>query len=200
MEEYKAPNRGDPVQGVKLASLYYTQCVLLSRDKRTKINPEFFKWIDDFESFKKYPWALESYNSTVTHMKSLMVGQPKFFQESKKDDPTYEKTKNTMYGFPHVLQVWAYENIPNLEKLAATKVAEEGCSMLNWKTERYFHVAKLHEKVFFEESVSADEAGDEYSLGHSVVVEELKKLRLCIEGLESRLKVVQDSVVERRRW
>ncbi|CAH9136970.1 unnamed protein product [Cuscuta epithymum] len=196
MEEYKAPSKGDPLPGVKLASLYYTQCVLLSRDKRTKISPDFFKWIDDFESFKKYPWALESYNATVNHMKSLMVGQPKFFQDSKKDDPTYDKMRNTMYGFPHVLQVWAYENIPDLGKLAATKVGEEGCGLLNWKAERYFHAAKLQEKVFFEESVPADEDGDDSVLGHSIVVEELKKLRTCIESLDSRLKVVEDNVAE----
>ncbi|CAH9112590.1 unnamed protein product [Cuscuta epithymum] len=102
MEDYKAPRRGDPLQGVKLASLYYTLCVLLSRDKRTKINPDFVKWVDDFQSFKKYPWAMESYNLTVTHMKSLMVGQPKCFNENKAGDPLYEKVKYTMFGHTRV--------------------------------------------------------------------------------------------------
>ncbi|CAH9055525.1 unnamed protein product [Cuscuta europaea] len=97
LQKLRSSRRGDPTDVVKLASLYFVQCVFLAKDRTTKINPDFVRLVNDFDKFKDYSWYKEAYKLLVTHLNGLMVGQPKKFKECK--------AKFTIYGSPLVVRV-----------------------------------------------------------------------------------------------
>ncbi|CAH9075689.1 unnamed protein product [Cuscuta epithymum] len=123
--------RVDSLAVVKLASLFVVDCMLLARNHDTKINANHLDWVEDFENFKKYPWALESYNLMVSNMKSLMRDQPEKYEAAVANKPKYKNCKFTVWALPHVLQVWAYEKIPGLAPRCGTKFKSEEASLFN---------------------------------------------------------------------
>ncbi|CAH9095773.1 unnamed protein product [Cuscuta epithymum] len=143
--------RIEPLAFLKFVSLFVIDGVLLTKDHGTMINADHFDWVEDFENFKKYPWALESYKLMVSNMKSLMRGQPEKFEASLAKKPDYKNAKFTVWSLPHVLQVWAYEKIPGLAGKCGQKVKSEKASMLNWKAVGFFHYSSLKELVFTDE-------------------------------------------------
>ncbi|CAH9093154.1 unnamed protein product, partial [Cuscuta epithymum] len=124
--------RADSMDAVKLASLYYIECVLLAKDNTTRINASSIRLVNDLEEFKKCPWSLRSYKILVKHMKDLMHDQPQKFKDKKQGNPKYKNAKLSLYGFPLVLQVWAYEEIPEVGNNFAKKVANHEVPLLNW--------------------------------------------------------------------
>ncbi|CAH9096236.1 unnamed protein product [Cuscuta epithymum] len=140
LKSFRRTKSGD---SVKLLSMCYILTVLLARDNKTKINLVYLKWADEFEKFKMYPWGRESYNTMIDNFKSIMKEQPTRFRQSKATT-----AKFTLYGCPFILQVWAYENVPNLGEHCAERIGNEEIPMLNWKADGFFHARKLNELVF----------------------------------------------------
>ncbi|CAH9062253.1 unnamed protein product [Cuscuta epithymum] len=197
LNSFRRTTRGDPV---KLVSVCYVLTVLLARDNKTRINLEHVKWADEFEKFKLYQWGLESYNTMVENLKSIMKGQPMRFRNTKATS-----AKFTLYGCPHILQVWAYENVPNLGEQCVERVGSEEVPMLNWKAKGFFHARKLNELVFKdnddEEEVDDDDDECENDIEDEVVwgkgykakvMDEIQVLREHVAALESRLKLMED--------
>ncbi|CAH9065535.1 unnamed protein product [Cuscuta europaea] len=206
-EKLKAfkPKRGDSTDPLKLVSLCYLVSVLLARDNKTKINLDYVKWADEFEKFTMYNWGLESYNIMVENLKTVMKGQPGRFKKSN-----VKNAKFTLYGCPHILQVWAYETVPNLGEKFAERVGNEDIPMLNWKADGFFHARKLNELVFkdnddeeeAEEDVDEDDEEETENEDEEVgrkgfkakVMKEIKALRKNVADLEMRLKLMEERV------
>ncbi|CAH9116569.1 unnamed protein product [Cuscuta epithymum] len=201
----KPSKRGD--DAVKLASLFYIECVLLAKDNTTRINASSVRLANDLEAFGKCPWSLQSYKILVKHMKDLMQDQPDKFQERKKKNPKYKNAKLSVYGFPLVLQVWAYEEIPEVGTHFANKVGNHDVPLLNWTAVPKFHYSKLRRLVFpeEEEKVSDSEEGEEEDetneedvqvFGKLKILEEMQNLRVCVEKVEKKITIVEDSISE----
>ncbi|CAH9129567.1 unnamed protein product [Cuscuta epithymum] len=194
MKPKKAGPRGDPL---KLACAFYVQCVLLSRNKKTNMNSQFLKLADDLDRFKAYPWAKVSYNLMVSQIKTLMVGQGERFKENKKANPRYKNAKFTLHGLPLVLQVWAYESLPELGQRCAERVGNHDVPLLNWKATGFFHLQTLNEMIFkdhYDEEDEEDDGEDDDGF-KSKMMAEMKKLRAQVVSLEARLKVMEDRLV-----
>ncbi|CAH9102823.1 unnamed protein product [Cuscuta europaea] len=86
-EKLKLSKRRNQMDAVKLASLFYIECVLLAKDNTTRINASSIRLVNDLEEFKKCPWSLRSYKLLVSHMKGLMDGQPQKFKDRKENNP-----------------------------------------------------------------------------------------------------------------
>ncbi|CAH9131832.1 unnamed protein product, partial [Cuscuta epithymum] len=97
--------KGRAMLGVKLASLYMIENVLLGRDRSTRISRRSIQLVNDFEEFKKEPWSRDAYHSLVTDLKKLLDGQEQKFFDNKANNPDYKNAKFSVYGFPLVLQV-----------------------------------------------------------------------------------------------
>ncbi|CAH9082071.1 unnamed protein product [Cuscuta epithymum] len=104
LKNLRFSTRADSMDAVKLASLYYIECVLLAKDNTTRINASSIRLVNDLEAFRKCPWSLRSYKILVKHMKDLMHDQPEKFKEKKQANPNYKNAKLSLYGFPLVLQ------------------------------------------------------------------------------------------------
>ncbi|CAH9056148.1 unnamed protein product [Cuscuta epithymum] len=201
----KPSKRGD--DAVKLASLFYIECILLAKDNTTRINSSSVRLANDLEAFGKCPWSLQSYKILVKHMKDLMQDQPDKFQERKKKNPKYKNAKLSVYGFPLVLQVWAYEEIPEVGTHFANKVGNHDVPLLNWTAVPKFHYSKLRRLVFLEEEekVSDSEEGEEEDETNEEdvqvfeklkILEEMQNLRVCVEKVEKKITIVEDSISE----
>ncbi|CAH9074984.1 unnamed protein product [Cuscuta epithymum] len=191
LKSFRRTKKGDPV---KLVSVCYIMTALIARDNKTKINLDYFKWADEFEKFKMYPWGLESYNTMIDNFKSIMKEQPTRFRQSKASC-----AKFTLYGCPFILQVWAYENVPNLGEQCAERIGNEEIPMLNWKADGFFHARKLNELVFKDNDDVEDESEND-NLDEEVqdrgfkakVIDEIQALQEHVAALESRLKLMED--------
>ncbi|CAH9056913.1 unnamed protein product [Cuscuta europaea] len=210
-EKLKLSKRRDQLHAVKLASLFYIECVLLAKDNTTRINASSVRLVNDLEEFKKCPWSLRSYKLLVSHMKGLMDGQPQKFKDRKEKNPNYRNAKLSVYSFPLVLQVWAYEEINGVGKNFTNKVGNHDVPLLNWKAERKFHYSKLRRVVFpeEEEKLSDSEWGEEQEnqeeemteedlgLFEKVkIMEELQDLRKYVERVENKITSVEESLSE----
>ncbi|CAH9104345.1 unnamed protein product [Cuscuta epithymum] len=73
VKKVRLSRKGNGVLGVKLASLFLVENVLLGRDRTTKISWRSIKLVNEFEEFKEL-WSRDAYNLLVTLLKGLLDG------------------------------------------------------------------------------------------------------------------------------
>ncbi|KAA0038137.1 Ulp1-like peptidase [Cucumis melo var. makuwa] len=113
---------------VKLALVYFIEISLLGKDRRTKVDIGFFKIADDWNTFNNYDWGRIVFERTLSALKRALDKQ--YAKGKKKSTQT---KKYTINGFPHALQVWAYESIPTIIGCGVDKVNDHAIPrMLRW--------------------------------------------------------------------
>ncbi|CAH9114870.1 unnamed protein product [Cuscuta europaea] len=183
--------------GVKLASLFVVENVLMGRDRTTRINRRSIQLANDFEEFKKEPWSRDAYHLLVTHLKGLLDGQPMKFLDSKANNPEYKNAKFSVYGLPLVLQVWAYEKIPKFGEHFGTRVGNREVPMLNWSCHGKFRSSKIREIVFVDElrTPPSSDAEDEDNI-EVETRERVQAMCLDIDEIKSSLQRLDKKVEE----
>ncbi|CAH9112580.1 unnamed protein product [Cuscuta epithymum] len=98
-------------------------------------------------------------------MKDLMVGQPRKYNKSRAKNPNFKFARFSLYGFPQVLQVWAYESLPALGSAFAQRVGNSEIPFLNWKADGFYHASSIYDEVFKDDDAQEsedDEVKDEH--------------------------------------
>ncbi|TYK27405.1 Ulp1-like peptidase [Cucumis melo var. makuwa] len=128
LEDIFLEYEGDDDDIVKLALVYFIEISLLGKDRRTKVDIGFFKIADDWNSFNNYDWGRIVFVRTLSALKRALDKQ--YAKGKKKSTQT---KKYTINGFPHALQVWAYESIPTIIGCGVDKVNDHAIPrMLRW--------------------------------------------------------------------
>ncbi|KAL4016968.1 hypothetical protein IC575_024639 [Cucumis melo] len=128
LEDIFLEYEGDDDDIVKLALVYFIEISLLGKDRRTKVDIGFFKIADDWNSFNNYDWGRIVFVRTLSALKRALDKQ--YAKGKKKSTQT---KKYTINGFPHALQVWAYESIPTIIGCGVDKVNNHAIPrMLRW--------------------------------------------------------------------
>ncbi|KAL0545995.1 hypothetical protein IC582_015899 [Cucumis melo] len=128
LEDIFLEYEGDDDDIVKLALVYFIEISLLGKDRRTKVDIGFFKIADDWNTFNNYDWGRIVFVRTLSALKRALDKQ--YAKGKKKSTQT---KKYTINGFPHALQVWAYESIPTIIGCGVNKVNDHAIPrMLRW--------------------------------------------------------------------
>ncbi|KAA0054419.1 Ulp1-like peptidase [Cucumis melo var. makuwa] len=128
LEDIFLEYEGDDDDIVKLALVYFIEISLLGKDRRTKVDIGFFKIADDWNTFNNYDWGRIVFVGTLSALKGALDKQ--YAKGKKKSTQT---KKYTINGFPHALQVWAYESIPTIIGCGVDKVNDHAIPrMLRW--------------------------------------------------------------------
>ncbi|KAL4017724.1 hypothetical protein IC575_021288 [Cucumis melo] len=128
LEDIVLEYEGDDDDILKLALVYFIEISLLGKDRRTKVDIGFFKIADDWNTFNNYNWSRIIFVRTLSALKRALDKQ---YAKGKKKS-THTK-KYTINGFPHALQVWAYESIPTIIGCGVDKVNDHAIPrMLRW--------------------------------------------------------------------
>ncbi|KAL0537547.1 hypothetical protein IC582_026525 [Cucumis melo] len=128
LEDIFLEYEGDDDDIVKLALVYFIEISLLGKDRRTKVDIGFFKIADDWNTFNNYDWGQIVFVRTLNALKRALDKQ--YAKGKKKSTQT---KKYTINGFPHALQVWAYESIPTIIECGVDKVNDHAIpQMLRW--------------------------------------------------------------------
>ncbi|KAL0533928.1 hypothetical protein IC582_028203 [Cucumis melo] len=128
LEDIFLEYEGDDDDIVKLALVYFIEISLLGKDRRTKVDIGFFKIADDWNTFNNYDWGRIAFVRTLNALKRALDKQ--YAKGKKKSTQT---KKYTINGFPHALQVWAYESIPTIIGCGVDKVNDHVIPrMLRW--------------------------------------------------------------------
>ncbi|KAL0537349.1 hypothetical protein IC582_026327 [Cucumis melo] len=128
LEDIYLEYEGDDDDIVKLALVYFIEISLLGKDRRTKVDIGFFKIADDWNTFNNYDWGRIFFVRTLSALKRALDKQ--YAKGKKKSTQT---KKYTINGFPHALQVWAYESIPTIIGCGVDKVNDHAIPrMLRW--------------------------------------------------------------------
>ncbi|KAA0037834.1 Ulp1-like peptidase [Cucumis melo var. makuwa] len=128
LEDIFLEYEGDDDDIVKLALVYFIEISLLGKDRRTKVDIGFFKIADDWNTFNNYDWGRIVFVRTLSALKRALDKQ--YAKGKKKSTQT---KKYTINGFPHALQVWAYESIPTIIGCGVDKVNDHAIPrMLRW--------------------------------------------------------------------
>ncbi|KAA0033564.1 Ulp1-like peptidase [Cucumis melo var. makuwa] len=127
LEDIFLEYEGDDDDIVKLALVYFIEISLLGKDRRTKVDIGFFKIADDWNTFNNYDWGQIVFVRTLNALKRALDKQ---YAKGKKKST---QTKKYINGFPHALQVWAYESIPTIIGCGVDKVNDHAIPrMLRW--------------------------------------------------------------------
>ncbi|KAA0053106.1 Ulp1-like peptidase [Cucumis melo var. makuwa] len=128
LEDIFLEYEGDDDDIVKLALVYFIEISLLGNDRRTKVDIGFFKIADDWNTFNNYDWGRIVFGRTLSALKRALDKQ--YAKGKKKSTQT---KKYTINGFPHALQVWAYESISTIIGCGVDKVNDHVIpQMLRW--------------------------------------------------------------------
>ncbi|KAL4011369.1 hypothetical protein IC575_028426 [Cucumis melo] len=128
LEDIFLEYEGDDDDIVKLALVYFIEISLLGKDRRTKVDIGFFKIADDWNTFNNYDWGRIVFVRTLRALKRALNKQ--YAKGKKKSTQT---KKYTINGFPHALQVWAYESIRTIIGCGVDKVNDHVIPrMLRW--------------------------------------------------------------------
>ncbi|KAL0553844.1 hypothetical protein IC582_007748 [Cucumis melo] len=117
LEDIFLEYEGDDDDIVKLALVYFIEIYLLGNDRRSKVDIGFFKIADDWNTFNNYDWGRIVFGRTLSALKRALDKQ--YIKGKKKSTQT---KKYTINGFPHALQVWAYESISTIIGCGVDKV------------------------------------------------------------------------------
>ncbi|KAL0556971.1 hypothetical protein IC582_005489 [Cucumis melo] len=128
LEDIFLEYEGDDDDIVKLALVYFIEISLLGKDRRTKVDIGFFKIADDWNTFNNYDWGRIVFVRTLSALKRALDKQ-----YAKGNKKSTQIKKYTINGFPHALQVWAYESIPTIIGCGVDKVNDHAIPrMLRW--------------------------------------------------------------------
>ncbi|KAL4033267.1 hypothetical protein IC575_006354 [Cucumis melo] len=128
LEDIFLEYEGDDDDIVKLALVYFIEISLLGKDSRTKVDIGFFKIADDWNTFNNYDWGRIVFVRTLSALKRALDKQ-----YAKGNKKSTQIKKYTINGFPHALQVWAYESIPTIIGCGVDKVNDHAIPrMLRW--------------------------------------------------------------------
>ncbi|KAL0557075.1 hypothetical protein IC582_005593 [Cucumis melo] len=131
LEDIFLEYEGDDDDIVKLALVYFIELSLLGKDRRIKVDRNFFKIANDWNTFNNYDWGGIVFGRTLSALKRALNMQ---YAKGKKKST---KTKYTVNGFPHALQVWAYESIPTIIGCGVDKVNDDAIPrMLRWECQQ----------------------------------------------------------------
>lgn len=91
---------------VKLANLFFVECVLLGRDKKTNIPRKHMLFADEYDLYVDYPWGRKAFLQLIKDFKNKTN---KTFNKVVADEaaqPTLEPSvEYNLHGCPLVLQV-----------------------------------------------------------------------------------------------
>ncbi|KAL0548375.1 hypothetical protein IC582_012824 [Cucumis melo] len=83
---------GDDDDIVKLALIYFIELSLLEKDRRTKVDIDFFKIADDWNTFNNYDWVWIVFGRTLNALKRVLDKQ--YVKGKKKSTKTKKYTIN----------------------------------------------------------------------------------------------------------
>ncbi|KAE8650913.1 hypothetical protein Csa_000776, partial [Cucumis sativus] len=133
---------GDDDDMVKLALVYFIELSLLGKDRRTKVNRNFLKIAEDWNTFDNYDWGEIVFRRTLNALKRALDMQ---YVKGKK----VFKKKYTILGFPHALQVWAYESISTIIGCGVEKINDDVIPrMLRWVCQQSSKSYTIQSQVF----------------------------------------------------
>ncbi|KAF3436844.1 hypothetical protein FNV43_RR19597 [Rhamnella rubrinervis] len=103
---------------VRLALIYFLECGLLGKESQVSIDIHL-SMVEDLEYFNEYAWGLESYNATISSKHRVLA----LYDGGLNESVTY-----SLSGFPQ-----AFQTIPLMGELYATKVDNSFPRICNWK-------------------------------------------------------------------
>lgn len=99
-----------------------------------KIDTQYIHLMDDYEVIDNFPWGPVAYDFLVTNIRSR-CGRTTIERRKKNKEVV---THMDINGFSYALQFWAYEVIPFVANLCATrKSASSIPHMLRWSSEKF---------------------------------------------------------------
>ncbi|XP_022154561.1 uncharacterized protein LOC111021802 [Momordica charantia] len=130
---YTAARFEDDYDVVKVLIVYMVGIGLLGRERMVKFDHTLLGIVDDWEVCCNYNWASLSFEKTIN---SLQRGPLKMSKDGKL------RKSYSLYGFPWVFQVWAYDTISSLSMRVANKVLYDTVPhIFKW---RYDHSTAWH--------------------------------------------------------
>ncbi|KAI5350438.1 hypothetical protein L3X38_003329 [Prunus dulcis] len=141
----------------KLALVYFTELVVLGRDKHLNINLNYLTLVEDLDAFNRYPWGSVSFDKTQDSLfsaptkyvksfeneegrgkgKSKVTGTSRRNEKGKKDKHGETQRSGWSFkGFTYAFQIWVCELIPRMEDLNYCKVVDPTAvpRILRWRT------------------------------------------------------------------
>jgi hypothetical protein len=68
---FKDANFEDNLDAVKMALLYFLNCGLLGVARKTNIDMDFVRLVEDYDKFNQFPWGALLYKHTIDALKGL---------------------------------------------------------------------------------------------------------------------------------
>ncbi|KAL9458079.1 hypothetical protein AB3S75_007019 [Citrus x aurantiifolia] len=150
---FLAADTANDMQMVKLAMLYFLECVLLGKERKVLIDTSHIHMVDHFETFNNFPWGRKSFNVTLSGMRRALKNRVQKFQAKQATKPVHKEEKYSLLGFPYSFQVWAYEAISVLTPTFAQKEGHALPRILNWKAMSIPKETQLEKEVFLKKTV-----------------------------------------------
>ncbi|XP_030480073.2 uncharacterized protein LOC115697276 [Cannabis sativa] len=138
---------------VKLAQLHLLENMLLAKEKQKLVDLEHVRLLDHPEIFNNYPWGRVCYSYTLGFLQRALENRVSKFRERQRRNPDHHCETYHLAGFPYVLQVWAYESIPQLGKLYAEKTGSNMPRILNWGDTYQPNWKRIQKSVFARDKV-----------------------------------------------
>lgn len=105
---FVAADTANDMQMVKLAMLYFLECVLLGKERKVLIDSSHIHMVDHFETFNNYPWGRMSCNTTLSSMRRALKDRVQKFQTKQATKADHKEEKYSLLGFPYAFQVSKY--------------------------------------------------------------------------------------------
>ncbi|CAG7909475.1 unnamed protein product [Brassica rapa] len=122
-----------------LALIALVDGLLVCRHKLLRLTPAYVEMLEDTGSFLQYPWGREAFVSTLSRLTPPQPSDPSKMDKSLSVMRLRLKQQSTAcYGFPLVLQLFAFKAIPSLlekilepNKTTSFLQEPEGCDSTN---------------------------------------------------------------------
>ncbi|KAI5342070.1 hypothetical protein L3X38_009945 [Prunus dulcis] len=161
----------------KLALVYFTELVVLGRDKHLNINLNYLTLVEDLDAFNRYPWGSVSFDKTQDSLfsaptkyvksfenkegrgkgKSKVTGTSQRNEKGKKDKHGEAQRSGWSFkGFTYAFQIWVYELIPRMADLNYCKVVDPTPvpRILRWRTTTFVPEMRKLNNYFFQSKES----------------------------------------------
>ncbi|KAA0063981.1 Ulp1-like peptidase [Cucumis melo var. makuwa] len=192
LEDIFLEYEGDDDDIVKLALVYFIEISLLGKDRRTKVDIGFFKIADDWNTFNNYNWGRIVFGRTLSALKRALDKQ--YAKGKKKSTQT---KKYTINGFPHALQVWAYESISTINGCGVDKVNDHAIPrMLRWVCQQSLKsqtISQVFDSPMFiiKAVIEMTPKEEQLKLLQSKKQKSKTKMKKAIRNLQDRVTVVE---------
>ncbi|CAA3019852.1 Hypothetical predicted protein [Olea europaea subsp. europaea] len=108
----------------KLGLALIVEGVIIAPDNNVGIDEDTLAIVDDLELFFAYPWAKVGYRRLLKGFRGTW--------ERKMSDTKMKDVNYTIHEFSIVMQIWAYEAIPELDERFGEHVGERSPRLLCW--------------------------------------------------------------------